>query len=274
MVGLVLVSHSQTLAAGVMELIHQMAPLAAVAVAAGTENPDEPIGTDPQRVYAAIEAVYHDDGVLVLMDLGSAIMSAEAAIEFLEPAQQEQVYLCEAPLAEGGLAAAVAASGGASLARVMHEARAALPGKTSQLEPILRIKPEQRGTAGTPISAVTADAELILTIPNRLGLHARPAARLVELIHRFDAVATLTKAARTIDPASITQVLTLGVRQVIPLPRGGRPEVRNCWPRFNCLPPQVGDGPDAPLPMVEPVAHTAAGSDGLFGGVTGVAGYC
>lgn len=212
MVGIVLVSHSQTLADGALELIHQMAPAATVALAAGTENPDEPIGTDPMRVYTAIEAVYSDDGVLVLMDLGSAIMSAEAAIEFLEPERQEQIYLCEAPLVEGGLAAAVVAAGGAPLTRVLAEARAALPGKLSQLEPVLRSKPEQMATVDSTVRPVEADSELSLTVPNRLGLHARPAARIVELVNHFSATATVRKEERIVDAASITSLLTLGVR--------------------------------------------------------------
>ena len=150
MVGIVLVSHSATLAEGVRELIQQMAADAPVALAAGTDNADEPIGTDPLRVRAAIDSVYSDEGVLVLMDLGSAIMSAEAAIEFLDEAQQARVHLCEAPLVEGGLAAAVAAAGGDALEQVMAEARAALPAKLAQLEPVLRLQPEA-DKPGAPI---------------------------------------------------------------------------------------------------------------------------
>ena len=213
MVGIVLVSHSLALAEGLLALIRQMAPDAAVALAAGTDNPDAPIGTDPMRVYGAIEAVYSADGVLILMDLGSAIMSAEAAIEFLEPDQQAQIYLCEVPLVEGALAAAVAAAGGAGLEQVLTEARAALPAKLAQLEPVLRIKPAVIATTPTPAPIAAADAEVTLTIPNRLGLHARPAARLVELVNRFAARVTLTKGERTINAGSITQVITFGVRQ-------------------------------------------------------------
>ena len=213
MVGIVLVSHSLPLAEGLLALLRQMAPDAAVALAAGTDNPDAPIGTDPMRVYGAIETVYSADGVLILMDLGSAIMSAEAAIEFLDPDQQAQIYLCEVPLVEGALAAAVAAAGGAGLAQVLTEARAALPAKLAQLEPILRIKPPVVATTPTPVPIAAADAEVTLTIPNRLGLHARPAARLVELVNRFAARVTLTIGARTIDAGSITQVITSGARQ-------------------------------------------------------------
>ncbi|MEZ4737745.1 MAG: dihydroxyacetone kinase phosphoryl donor subunit DhaM, partial [Caldilineaceae bacterium] len=98
MVGLVLVSHSALLAEGVQQVVAQMVQgRVPVALAGGAAHAEEPIGTDPVRVLAAIEAVYSDDGVLILMDLGSAIMSAEAAMELLAPEQQAHIYLCEAP---------------------------------------------------------------------------------------------------------------------------------------------------------------------------------
>ena len=152
MVGIVVVSHSATLARGIEELIAQMAHGVPFALAGGTENLDEPIGTDPIRVLQAIEAVYSPAGVLVLMDLGSAMMSAEAAIELLAPEQQEQIYLCEAPLVEGALAAAVAAAGGAKIDRVLQEARQAQPAKLAQLAPVLRLLP-----TAAPSTVLAAD---------------------------------------------------------------------------------------------------------------------
>ena len=95
MVGIVIVSHSKQLALGVQELAVQMVqgnvPLA---VAAGIDDAENPLGTDPMQVYEAIASVFSNDGVLVLMDLGSALMSAEMAIEFLPETQRKQVYLC------------------------------------------------------------------------------------------------------------------------------------------------------------------------------------
>lgn len=215
MVGLVLVSHSATLAAGVQQLVDQMVhgrvPLA---LAAGTDNADEPIGTDPIRVLQAIESVYSEDGVLVLMDLGSAIMSAEAAIELLPPEQQPQIYLCEAPLVEGALAAAVVAAGGAPIERVLAEARLAQAAKTAQLAPSLRLTPSL--TNAPLMAAVEPGAEeqtLTVHLPNSLGLHARPAARLVGLVNGYDATVTINKGTRVADAASINQLITLGARQ-------------------------------------------------------------
>lgn len=259
MVGLVLVSHSQTLATGLLELIQQMAPNAAVALAAGTENPDAPIGTDPMRVYQAIEAVYSEDGVLILMDLGSAIMSAEAALEFLEPHQQAPIDLCEAPLVEGALAAAVVAAGGADLARVMAEARAALPAKLAQLEPVLRLPPAPLAAAAPMILPAVAQT-ITLTVPNRFGLHARPAARLVELVNRFDAWVTLTKGARTVDASSITSVITLGVRQGDTLEIGASgPAAVAALVAIQALAKQnFGDQEDVPSPSPQPAPPQSA----------------
>ncbi len=112
MVGIVIVSHSPTLARGVLELIEQMVRgRVQIALAAGLDNPDNIIGTDPLQVLAAINAVYSDDGVLVLMDLGSALMSAEAAVELLPEDRRAHVYLCDGPLVEGAVVAAALAMG-------------------------------------------------------------------------------------------------------------------------------------------------------------------
>jgi phosphocarrier protein FPr len=73
MVGIVIVSHSEKLASAVQELAQQMVQGAArSAIAAGIDDPENPFGTDAMQIYQAIESVYSDDGVVVLMDLGSA----------------------------------------------------------------------------------------------------------------------------------------------------------------------------------------------------------
>jgi len=134
MVSLVIVSHSAQLAAGVRELAQQMVQgQVAIAAAGGIDDPENPIGTDPMQVLEAINSVYDPDGVVVLMDLGSALLSAEMAIEFLEPEQQQHIYLCPAPLVEGTVSAAVQASVGADVQQVMAEAQGALATKREQL---------------------------------------------------------------------------------------------------------------------------------------------
>ena len=103
-----------------------------VAIAAAGGMDDGSIGTDAARVMAAVEEVRSPDGVLVLMDLGSALMSAEMATEMADP-DGGPVLLCAAPLVEGAVAAAARARGGATLDEVAREARGALRMKTAQL---------------------------------------------------------------------------------------------------------------------------------------------
>jgi phosphoenolpyruvate-protein phosphotransferase/dihydroxyacetone kinase phosphotransfer subunit len=205
-VGLVIVSHSATLAAGVVELARQMGGEdVAIEPAGGMADPPGEIGTDMQLVLAAIERAASDDGVLVLMDLGSAVMSAEMAVEMVEGTE---VLLCEAPIVEGAVAAAARARTGASLAEVATEARAALGMKAAQLGV------EEAAPAATVDAS--GGSELRLEIPNRLGLHARPAARFVETAARFDATVTVadeTTGRGPADARSLSALITLGVRQ-------------------------------------------------------------
>jgi phosphoenolpyruvate---glycerone phosphotransferase subunit DhaM len=123
-VSLVLVSHSRTLAEGLREMVAQVAgPEVGVAIAGGT--PDGRLGTSAPAITAAIRSVAGDDGVLVLLDLGSAALSLEMALEDLTDAERAQVRVSEAPLVEGAVLAAVQASVGASLAEVADAAAGA-----------------------------------------------------------------------------------------------------------------------------------------------------
>src|SRR3989337_940548 len=89
MVGLVLVSHSRALAEALVNLVKQMAsPELRVAIAAGTGPDRQELGTDASEIAAAIQSVYSPDGVLVLMDLGSAVLSAEMAVELLPQSEE------------------------------------------------------------------------------------------------------------------------------------------------------------------------------------------
>ena len=134
MVGIIIVSHSRQLAQGVRELATQMVQgTVPLAIAAGVDDLENPLGTDVMLVHGAIESVYSDDGVVILMDLGSALMSAEMALEFLSPEQRENVHLCAAPLVEGAIAAVVAAASGANVHQVVAEAKGALAAKAAQL---------------------------------------------------------------------------------------------------------------------------------------------
>ncbi len=130
MIGIVVVSHSPALAEAAVDLARQMVTGSgpAIEIAAGA---DGRLGTDATDVARALERAASPDGVLVLMDLGSAVLSAELALE-LAPSVGE-VRLCPAPLVEGLVAAVVRAAGGAGLDVVAREAEAALLPKTSAL---------------------------------------------------------------------------------------------------------------------------------------------
>jgi phosphoenolpyruvate---glycerone phosphotransferase subunit DhaM len=120
MVSLLLVSHSATLAAGVKELADQMAG-GAIGIAAAGGTADGTIGTSADVIQQALTTLSTDDGVLVLVDLGSAVMSAEIALETSGLAYR----ISNAPLVEGAVFAAAHASIGASLDEVAAEAEKA-----------------------------------------------------------------------------------------------------------------------------------------------------
>jgi multiphosphoryl transfer protein len=209
MVGLVIVSHSATLAEGVAELARGMGAEVPIELAGGIEAPEPALGTDAARVLEAIERADQGDGVVVLMDLGSAVLSAEMALDLLPPERRERVLLSEAPLVEGAVAAAVTAKLGAPLADVAAEARGALEAKVTHLgtgEPAAPQAEVSEGASGT----------ITLTVGNPLGLHARPAARFVQTAGSFDADVRVTNLTTGRGPASgrsLNALATLGVRQ-------------------------------------------------------------
>lgn len=116
MVGMVIVSHSEKIAKGIVELCNQMADNVKIQAAGGTD--DGRIGTDATKIMTAIEKVYSEDGVLVLVDLGSAVMSTELALDLLEEGIREKIAIADAPIVEGSIAASVQAAIGSSLEEV------------------------------------------------------------------------------------------------------------------------------------------------------------
>ncbi len=212
-VGIVIVSHSQQLAAGVRELVAQMVQgNLQIATAAGIDDPENPLGTDVMEVYHAIESVYTEAGVVVLMDLGSAVMSAEMAVELFPIQQQTQIKLCDAPIVEGTLAAAVTAATGAKLDQVLEEAKGALTAKTAHLStsPVTVAAPPTKLN-----SSLVSPTKVHLKIHNPMGLHARPAAQFVGLANQFHSNITLQNCSTqstAINAKSINQVLMIGVR--------------------------------------------------------------
>ena len=267
MVGIVVVSHSDALARGVVALAREMSPPELALEMAGGIGEDGVLGTSAELVGAAIERAMSADGVLVLMDLGSALMSAELAVELLQGASGP-VRLSPAPLVEGTIAAAVSAGGGATLEQVAAEADGALAMKSAQ------IGDPRTGASGALTAPVaTADAEAELAVENEVGLHARPAARFVETVARFDAevlVARAGSAATPVSARSLTNIVALGAR------RGDRLRVLASGPQARAALAALqelaaggfGDGPAVPTapPAAGTVLRGVAASRGVAGG--------
>ncbi|MFU8841035.1 MAG: phosphoenolpyruvate--protein phosphotransferase [Nitriliruptoraceae bacterium] len=211
-VGIVVVSHSAALATAAAELAAEMAgDRLRLALAGGIDDDEAPLGTDAVKVMAAIEEVDSEAGVLVLMDLGSAVLSAEMALDLLPPETAARVVLCEAPIVEGLIAAAVQASAGAPIDEVAAEARRGLDAKASHLGVV--------AASPTTSAAEVGDGPLValqLTVPNELGFHARPAARVVELLGGLDAdvqVTDRTSGRGPVPARSMNGLITLGARR-------------------------------------------------------------
>ena len=212
MVGIVIVSHSHLIAEGVAELAREMGgPDVKLETAGGLNMPEHPIGTDAVLVMEAIDRAWSDDGVLVLMDLGSAVLSAEMAIDLMPQDRRANVLLCEAPIVEGAVAAAVTSKLGASLDRVAQEARGGLAGKVAHLGDAAAAEVVEAG------ASPARDAQTIrLTVSAPHGLHARPAARFVQIASSFDArvsIRDLTNGRGPADAASLNGVAMLGATQ-------------------------------------------------------------
>lgn len=105
MVGLVVVSHSERAAEGIREVAAEMAGDTPIEAVGG--DPDGGIGTSAPDIEAALDSLADEDGVVVLVDLGSAVMNAELAIE----AADVEARIADGPVLEGAVNAAVAAGG-------------------------------------------------------------------------------------------------------------------------------------------------------------------
>jgi phosphocarrier protein FPr len=210
MVGLVIVSHSRQLAEALVSLIRGTGNEAIPMVATGGvgEGAQE-LGTDAGDIVDAIGSVYSDEGVLVLTDLGSAVLSAELALEFLPDEQKPHIRISSAPLVEGAVSAAVQIGLGSSLQEVELEARGGLVPKQEHLD-----QPETSSSTDAPEADAVSSAsgsvasetgnrvERVMTIINVHGLHARPAAKLIRLIGSFDAEVEVSNLSRKLGPVS------------------------------------------------------------------------
>ena len=133
MIGLVLVSHSRELARAALELAVGLVPGLDVRVELAAGRSGGGLGTDATEIAAAVGRADDGDGILVLTDLGSGIMSAETALELLDPGVAARVRLSPAPLVEGLVGAYAAAGIGKTLDDVAAEAETAIEAKRVQL---------------------------------------------------------------------------------------------------------------------------------------------
>jgi dihydroxyacetone kinase phosphotransfer subunit len=207
MIGLLIISHSAQIARGVKELADQMGKgQVRVAAAGGTAEGD--LGTSADLIGEAIRQLSGVEAVLALVDMGSAVMSAEMALELAGV----PFKISGAPLVEGALVAVVEATRpGASLADVAAAAARALETKAVAVgeAPAAPEAPE----AATPAPA--AGPETTLTIHNKVGLHMRPAKEFVQTAQRFQAALRVRNLDRPERPdgnaKSMIDVMKLGV---------------------------------------------------------------
>ena len=132
-VGLVVVSHSRALAEAAVVLARGMLPGRETVIEVAAGDVDGGLGTDATAIAAAITGADRGAGVVVLMDLGSAVLAAETALELLDDELRGRVVLSPAPLVEGLVGAAVTAASGAVLERVAEEALRGLAPKQAHL---------------------------------------------------------------------------------------------------------------------------------------------
>ena len=116
MVGIVIVSHSQKLAEGVVEVAKMMTANVPIIAAGGLE--DGSLGTSYDKIKNAVESVYSDDGVIVLADIGSAFMTSEMVLEDIE---RDNVKLIDCPLVKGAVVAAIESIGGRTLNEIIDK---------------------------------------------------------------------------------------------------------------------------------------------------------
>lgn len=208
-VALVLVSHSAGLADGARELAAQMAP-GVVILAAGGDGSGG-LGTSFDAVEKALgEAADDGRAVVVLTDLGSAVLTTESVLEFLDPDVAERVRLADAPFVEGAVAAGVAAAGGATADAVLAAAQGA--GSVFGAGAPVTAPPVGKPAAELPAAGASAPAAPLtaqVVVRNALGLHARPAAVLARSMAGFDATITVDG----VNASSVLELMKLGATQ-------------------------------------------------------------
>ncbi len=201
MIALVLVSHSARLAEGVRELAAQMTGGKPVPVFAVGGTDEGEIGTSLEKIIQALDAALQaGEAVVILADLGSAVMTAQMAVEFLPPEEQARVRLVDAPLVEGAISAAATAAGGGDVEAVCEAARQA-----RTLPKLYAGEPQP----AAPPSSEAESASVEVTIVNPTGLHARPAAQFVQAATGFQAEITVENLSKGRPAANAKSVMAV-----------------------------------------------------------------
>lgn len=206
-VGILVVSHSASIATGTVELARQMAADVPLVAAGGTD--DGGIGTSFEAITDGIAELTAADAVVVLCDLGSAYLTTDTALDFLDDEARARVHVSQAPLVEGTVAAAVAAQTGGDAEAVLAAAASAggstlddddaRPGGTAPVDQAAPVD-------GTVVSA---SVELV----NESGLHARPAAEFVKAAAKHEARVRVNG----VDAKSLLAIMALALPQGAPV---------------------------------------------------------
>ncbi len=215
MVGIVVVAHSEELARGACEVAQQMSAGEPVPIEPAGGTDDGRVGTSIDKVEGALHQVLEkSDGALVLMDLGSAVMIAEMALEALPAEKQERVRLSNAPLVEGAIAAVSAAAGGQDLPAVRRAAEQALksPKLADESEPEAPEPAEEEPSDAAVETEARPTAAAELEVRNPAGLHARPAARFVHAAMGFEADITVQNVTHDRPPANAKSMMEVASR--------------------------------------------------------------
>lgn len=215
MIGFVIVSHSEPLAGAAVELAMQMVhdhrpPVRIASGAAGG------LGTDAAAIANAIDALGDCEGVLIITDLGSAVLSSELALELRS--SNQPVVISDGPFVEGMTAGIVRAATGGTLEEVAAEASGALRAKRgtpvpadqapADPAPAEPAEPEPLPGASGPGRA-SVEGPLI----NPMGMHSRPAAMFVKTAERFASSIQVTNTTAGKGPVkanSMVGLLSLG----------------------------------------------------------------
>lgn len=213
-VGILVVSHSAAVAQGTVDIARQMAGDVQLVAAGGTDEGG--IGTSFEAITAGIEQLAGADGIVVLCDLGSAYLTTDTALDFLDDELRARVHVSKAPVVEGTVAAAVAAQTGGDVDAVLTAAASAAGGGTEA-------GPDDAATglpggAPHPTDAGAADgthapaadgthSSVTVELVNTSGLHARPAAEFVKTAAKHDA----SVRVNGVDAKSLLAIMALAL---------------------------------------------------------------